>query len=83
VVGLSVFDAQQAGQTLDLLASLDRAGDARARLPRGLAAAERTRQAVTHELIPLTCNEARHLFVALVHRAEHDLTHRLHWSRWR
>jgi hypothetical protein len=47
------------------------------------AATERTHHTVAHELIPLTCNEIRHLFVSLLNHARHDAEHLLHWSRWR
>jgi len=47
-----------------------------------LAATERTQHTVT-ELIPLTCNEIRHLFVSMLNGARHDLDHLLRWSRWR
>jgi SRSO17 transposase len=47
------------------------------------AAAEHARHRVTHELIPLTCNEIRHLFTNLTNRGGHSITHLLHWSRWR
>jgi hypothetical protein len=39
------------------------------------AAAEHTHHAVTHELIPLTCNEIRHLFAMLGCPARHGITH--------
>lgn len=47
------------------------------------AATERIRPGVIRQLIPLTCNEIRHLFVALLHHARHDPEHLLRWSRWR
>ena len=48
------------------------------------ATAERTtHHTVAHELIPLTCNEIRHLFVSVLNHARHDTEHLLHWSRWR
>jgi hypothetical protein len=48
------------------------------------AATERIHPGVViHQLIPLTCNEIRHLFVALLHHARHDSEHLLRWSRWR
>jgi hypothetical protein len=34
-------------------------------------------------LIPLTRNEIRRLFTALVGAALHDIGHRLRWSTWR
>ncbi|WP_326726361.1 hypothetical protein OHT59_46595 [Streptomyces sp. NBC_00243] len=34
-------------------------------------------------LIPLTCNEIRHLFIALVIRPVLDPAHLLGWSLWR
>jgi hypothetical protein len=34
-------------------------------------------------LIPLTCNEIRHLLTTVVIRPVLDAAHRLHWSRWR
>jgi SRSO17 transposase len=48
-----------------------------------LSAAERTTHAVTDELIPLTCNEIRHLLVSLTGRTRHTIEHVVHWSRWR
>ena len=47
------------------------------------AAAERAHGATMHDLILLTCNEIRHLFIRLVNRARRDIRHLLHWSRWR
>lgn len=34
-------------------------------------------------LIPLTCNEIRHLFATLILNPVHDLLHRAYWSIWR
>lgn len=45
------------------------------------AAADRAHHTNT-ELIPLTCNEIRHLF-ATITRPLHGIGHLLHWSRWR
>ncbi|WP_405911295.1 IS701 family transposase [Streptomyces sp. NBC_00828] len=36
-----------------------------------------------HDLIPLTCNEIQHLFLAVTARPLNDLAHRLGWSDWR
>jgi SRSO17 transposase len=47
------------------------------------AAAERARHTVVHVLIPLTCNEIRHLFMCLLNQARHGTQHLLRWSRWR
>ena len=49
------------------------------------AAAERTATSTTTitQLIPLTCNEIRRLFVSIVDHVRHDLEHLLRWSRWR
>jgi hypothetical protein len=48
-----------------------------------LTAAERAHDTVVHKLIPLTCNEIRHLFVFLIDHARRDIGHLLRWSRWR
>jgi SRSO17 transposase len=48
-----------------------------------LTVAERTHDTVVHKLIPLTCNEIRHLFVSLIDHARRDIAHLLCWSRWR
>ena len=45
-------------------------------------AGERAHATITHELIPLTCNEIRRLFINLPSRAN-GIHHLLHWSRWR
>jgi hypothetical protein len=45
------------------------------------AAAERA-TTTTAALIPLTCNEIRHLFMSLIGRVA-NLEHLLDWSRWR
>lgn len=53
------------------------------------AALERQRHTLADDgtsldgLIPLTCNEIRHLFTAWIAQPAHDLTHRLRWSTWR
>ena len=47
------------------------------------AATERARAAPPAGLIPLTPNEIRRLFIALLTRPVRDATHLLHWSRWR
>jgi hypothetical protein len=47
------------------------------------AAAERVASTNSTELIPLTCNEIRHLFTRLIDRARRDHRHLLHSSRWR
>ncbi|MBT1188758.1 IS701 family transposase [Streptomyces sp. CJ_13] len=46
------------------------------------AAIERATTTVNPELSPLTCNEIRRLFAALLAPAR-DLAHRLRWSAWR
>jgi hypothetical protein len=46
-------------------------------------AGERAHATITHELIPLTCNEIGHLFINLPSRARNGIHHLLHWSRWR
>ncbi|MFJ8141448.1 IS701 family transposase [Streptomyces sp. NPDC096013] len=43
---------------------------------------EHTRLA-TDDLIPLTCNEIQHLFIALAVRPLSTAAHRLSWSEWR
>jgi SRSO17 transposase len=48
-----------------------------------ITAAERTPSRRTESLIPLTCNEIRHLFNALTNHARHGAEHLLKWSRWR
>jgi len=48
-----------------------------------LTATERTTHTVTDELIPLTCNEIRHLLVNLAGRTRHTAEHVIGWSRWR
>jgi len=48
-----------------------------------LTVAERAAPAVIDELIPLTCNEIRHLFVSSTGRTRHTIEHVLHWSLWR
>ena len=48
------------------------------------AAAERARSTdPAPTLIPLTCNEIRHLFIKITQRTLHDMSHLLRWSRWR
>ncbi|MEV6409135.1 IS701 family transposase [Streptomyces bobili] len=44
---------------------------------------EHTRVPAPDGLIPLTCNEIRHLFIALVIRPVLDAAHLLGWSLWR
>ena len=44
---------------------------------------ERAHQVASNELIPLTCNEIRHLFTTLLARPAHAAAHRLRWSHWR
>lgn len=46
------------------------------------AATERRDRPVRDNLIPLTGNEIRHLFAALISPV-HDLAYRLRWSHWR
>jgi SRSO17 transposase len=48
-----------------------------------LTAVERTGHMITGELIPLTCNEIRHLFATLTGTARHSVQHLLHWSHYR
>jgi SRSO17 transposase len=49
-----------------------------------LAARERAnRPQGTHQLIPLTVNEIRHLFAKLITRASFSFTYWLRWSAWR
>jgi SRSO17 transposase len=48
-----------------------------------LTATERTHHTVTSVLIPLTCNEIRHLLVSLTGSARHGVEHLLRWSHWR
>ncbi|MGW7369688.1 IS701 family transposase, partial [Streptomyces sp. NPDC054841] len=43
---------------------------------------EHTRPA-PDDLIPLTCNEIQHLFIALVVQPLSNAAHRLRWSEWR
>jgi len=38
-----------------------------------VTAAERAHDTITHALIPLTCNEIRHLFIHLTSRAGHGV----------
>ncbi len=45
-------------------------------------ASERRDRPTPDELIPLTANEIKHLFAALI-APVHSLGHRLRWSRWR
>jgi hypothetical protein len=47
------------------------------------ALAERTCHPAPPGLIPVTCNEIQHLFVALLARPATDRGHRLRWSAWR
>jgi SRSO17 transposase len=47
------------------------------------AATQRARHPPPLGLIPLTCNEVRHLFAALVPARVTDTSHRLRWSAWR
>ena len=35
------------------------------------------------DLIPLTCNEIRHLFTTLITNTIRTISHRLRWSNWR
>ncbi|MFE6162129.1 IS701 family transposase [Streptomyces sp. NPDC056486] len=44
---------------------------------------ERAHRPTPHELIPLTCNEIKHLFTALAATAVRPTGHRLSWSDWR
>jgi hypothetical protein len=46
-------------------------------------AAERDHAPATHGLIPLTVNEFRRLFDALLLAVRHTATSLLHWSTWR
>jgi SRSO17 transposase len=47
-----------------------------------LTATERAVWTIT-DLIPLTCNEIRHLLDRLTSHTPHSAEHALHWSRWR
>jgi hypothetical protein len=44
---------------------------------------EHTRHPTPDALIPLSCNEIRRLFIALMVRPAHSAAHRLAWSTWR
>lgn len=46
-------------------------------------AEEHARRPGPDDLIPLTCNEIQHLFLAIAVRPLHSLAHRLGWSDWR
>jgi SRSO17 transposase len=46
-------------------------------------ATERTCHTIVYRLIPLTCNEIRHLFMSLINPVRHGTEHLLRWSRWR
>jgi hypothetical protein len=46
-------------------------------------AAERRDHPAPDDLAPLTSNEIKHLFTALIARPAHDALHRLRWSQWR
>jgi len=48
-----------------------------------IAATERAQQPPPGELIALTCNEIRHLFIRLITEPTRQLTNPLNWSRWR
>ena len=48
-----------------------------------ITATERQTTPAPHGLIPLTINEFRRLFDAILLRPAHTLTHRLKWSQWR
>lgn len=48
-----------------------------------LTATDRATHAITSDLIPLTCNEIRHLFAALTDTTGRDVHHLTAWSRWR
>jgi hypothetical protein len=47
------------------------------------AVTEHGRHPLPLGLIPLTCNEIRHLFAALACQPADDRGHRLRWSWWR
>jgi hypothetical protein len=47
------------------------------------AATERRDHPAPDDLAPLTSNEIKHLFTALIARPAHDALHRLRWSQWR
>jgi hypothetical protein len=71
------------GPALDLLASVDHPGHARACLP-GRGNRDRTdSQPTPTGLITLTVNEFRRLFDALLLTTRHTITSLLAWSRWR
>lgn len=44
---------------------------------------EHTRQSAPDDLVPLSCNEIQHLFIALVVQPLSTVAHRLSWSAWR
>jgi hypothetical protein len=44
---------------------------------------EHTRRSTPGDLVPLSCNEIQHLFIALVVQPLSTATHRLSWSDWR
>jgi hypothetical protein len=48
-----------------------------------IAATERAQRPPPGELIPLTCNEIRHLFTKLITQPTRRLTDPLAWSHWR
>jgi hypothetical protein len=48
-----------------------------------IAARERAGQSAVEDLIPLTFNEIRHLFAALIANVVHPIGHLLAWSIWR
>jgi hypothetical protein len=48
-----------------------------------IAATERAERPPPGELIPLTCNEIRHLFTKLITEPARRLTDPLAWSHWR
>jgi hypothetical protein len=48
-----------------------------------IAATERAQHPPPGELIALTCNEIRHLFIRLITEPTRRLTNPLNWSRWR
>ncbi len=44
---------------------------------------EHARNPAPDGLVPLSCNEIQHLFIALVVQPLHHIAHRLGWSDWR
>ena len=68
---------------MDVLASVDHPGHARAAFLTVAAAAERTAKPAPNGLIPLTVNEFRRLFDALLIRPKRTVQRIQDWSTWR